>query len=84
VSYFDPSKSILVGVDPATLQQWLADAQAAYAALMSGRREIVVSYDGKSVTYQASNIQALTSWIQLLMAQLGLSCGRRAIRPYFR
>lgn len=82
---FDPSKSVLAGVPPATLQQWLADAQAAYAALMTGRREISVGYDGKSVTYNQAELAQLQAWIQMLMGALGMVCRpRRPIVPIFR
>jgi hypothetical protein len=81
---FDPSRTILAGVAKPTLQQWLSDAQTAYASLMTGRREVTVSYDGKSVTYSNANMSGLTNWIGLLQRQLGTGCGRRAMRPYFR
>jgi hypothetical protein len=82
---FDQSQSILAGVPPATLQQWLTDAQAAYAALMTGRREISVGYDGKNVTYSQAEIGQLQAWIQMLMGALGIVCRpRRPMVPFFR
>ncbi len=81
---FDPNRTILAGVSTPTLQQWLADAQAAMAALMTGRREVTVSYDGKSVTYSNASRGDLAQWIMQLQRQLGVGPGRRAIRPYFR
>jgi hypothetical protein len=81
---FDPNSTILAGVSTATLQQWLADAQSAMAALMTGRREVTVSYDGKSVTYSNASRGDLVAWILQLQKQLGIGCGRRAMRVYFR
>jgi hypothetical protein len=81
---FDPSNTILAGVSVPTLQQWLSDAQSAMAALMTGRREVSVSYDGKSVTYSDASRGDLAMWILQLQRQLGMGRGRRALRPYFR
>lgn len=81
---FNPNSSMLAGVDNATLQQWLTEARNAYAALMTGRREVSVSYDGKSVSYGQADMAQLQNWIGLLQRQLGIGCGRRALRPYFR
>ena len=81
---FDPNATVLAGVDATILRGWLSDAQAAYATLMTGRREVTVSYDGKSVTYAMGDRDALMAWIMLLQRQLGIGRGRRALRPYFR
>lgn len=81
---FDPNQTILAGVAPATLQQWLADAQAALQSLMTGRREVTVSYDGKSVTYSNASKGDLQMWIMQLQRQLGVGGRRRALRPYYR
>lgn len=81
---FDPNNTILAGVAQPTLQQWLSDAQSAMAALMSGRRETSVSYDGKSVTYTMADRGDLAMWIMQLQRQLGVGGRRRALRPYFR
>jgi hypothetical protein len=80
---FIPSESILAGVDQATLQQWLTDAQAALQALMIGGRPVSLSYDGKSVTYTQADRGELGNWIYLLQRQLGLVHGRRALVPIF-
>jgi hypothetical protein len=82
--YFNPAGSLVAGQSVVTLRQWLSDAQTALAALMTGRREVVVAYDGKSVTYSAANRSDLEAWISLLQQQLGLNKGRRALRVYFR
>ena len=80
-------QSDLVGVPTATLQQWLTDAQTALHDLMTGVKPRVVLYtqgDGqKSVTYTETNIGQLRGYIQELKAQLGITRGRRPIRPYF-
>lgn len=85
---FDPNGTILAGVSADTLRQWLGDAQAAYAQLMTGSKVVTVSYtqgDGaKSVTYRAADMVRLTAWIGLLQRQLGVGTARRALRPYFR
>ena len=81
---FDRNQTMLAGVPKATLQQWLSDAQAAYAALVTGGKPVTVSYEGKSVTYTAAEKGALQEWIELLQRQLGINRGRRALRPYFR
>lgn len=80
----DTSTTVLSGIDPTTLQQWLADAQSALQALMTGRREITIAYDGKSVTYSNASKGDLIMWIQSLQRQLGIGGRRRALRPYFR
>lgn len=81
---FDPNQTILAGVAKPTLQQWLADAQAAYQQLVTGGKPVTVSYDGKSVTYAQTDGAKLENWIGLLQRQLGINRGRRAIRVYFR
>ena len=81
---FNPNATILSGQPRATLQQWLSDAQAAYAQLATGGRVVTVSYDGKSVTYTAAEKGALTQWIGLLQRQLGINRGRRALTPIYR
>jgi hypothetical protein len=80
--------TVLIGVDPATLTQWLTDAQAAYALMMTGDKPQTVTYgtgDGmKSVTYsRGTNGGQLLAWIQQLQQALGLSAGRRPIRVNF-
>lgn len=81
---FNPNQTILAGVPRSTLQQWLKDAQTAYAALATGGKPQTVSYDGKSVTYTTASLADLQNWIGLLLRQLGINGGRRALRPYFR
>ena len=81
---FNPNNTILSGQPPATLQQWLSDAQSAYALLVTGGKPVTVSYDGKSVQYTAANQADLVQWIGLLQRQLGVNRGRRALRPFYR
>ena len=68
--------------DVATLQTWLADAQAAYHQLMTGAKPSVVMYaqgDGtRSVTYTRTNVGQLAAYIASLQMQLGYR-PRRAI-----
>ena len=81
---FNPNNTILAGVPQAELQKWLTQAQCAYRQLVTEGRPVTVSYDGKSVTYERTNAAGLQNWIGLLQRQLGISSGRRALRPYFR
>jgi hypothetical protein len=81
---FNPNNTILSGQPPAMLRQWLTDAQAAYAQLVTGAKVVSVSYDGKSATYTAADQAALVQWIGLLQRQLGINRGRRALRPFYR
>lgn len=86
---FDPSTSLLAGVDNATAQQWLTQAQAAYVSMQMGRLEASVTYstpDGmQSVTYAKGDVGALALLIRQLQAQLGLVVTRRrAIGINFR
>lgn len=84
---YNTQKSDLTGIPTLTLQQWLLDAQTAMHDLMTGVKPKVVLYtqgDGqKSVTYTEANIANLRGYIQELKAQLGITCGRHPIRPYF-
>lgn len=73
---YDPSKSVLAGMDTTVLQTRLAQMQQDYLDLSSGRRVMTASYaqgDGsKSVTYSMANIGQLTMAIRQLQAQLGI------------
>jgi hypothetical protein len=71
-------------MDTATLQTNLADAQKTLALLMTGRRLVSGSYNGKSVTYSQLDIGSLVMWIYMLQRQLGLVGPRRALIPYYR
>ena len=81
---FDLSRSVLAGTTAAQRQQWLSDAQVAYAQLMSGAKAVTVSYEGKSVSYAPTEAASLMSWIGLLQQSLGMGGRRRALRPYYR
>jgi hypothetical protein len=81
---FDQNKSILSGIPSSTLLQWLTEAQNAYRELVTGRRPVTVSYDGKSTTFSVSQKADLQEWIDLLQRALGVNKGRRPLRPYFR
>ena len=76
-------------MDTAVLSANLAQAQAAYNALMCGSKVASASYaqgDGsRSVTYSRTELQNLMAYIQSLQVALGLVVqGRRPLRPYFR
>jgi len=83
MSGFDPNNTVLTGVDPTVLTQWLNAAQNALQQLMTGGRPISVSYDGKSVTYTEADKAALMDWVYLLQMQLGMVRGRRAMTPFW-
>lgn len=81
---FDLNSSMLSGTTTAQREAWLTQAQAAYADLMTGAKAVSVSYEGKAVTYAASDASKLSSWIDLLLMSLGRGRRRRAMRPMFR
>lgn len=81
---FNLSQSMLAGTTTAQRQQWLTDAQAAYAALMTGGKPVSVSAAGRSVTYASTDAAQLENWINTLLMSLGQLRTRRAVRPYFR
>lgn len=85
---FDPNTSLLAGVDTATLQGWLADAQAALARFSTGAQEVTVIVTGggqhREVTFAKTEMATLTQWIKTLQAQLGIiTRPRRAIGVSF-
>lgn len=73
---FDPSSSLLAGMDTSVLRSNLAAAQQAYLDLSTGAKGESYSYtqgDGsKSVTYTRANLPQLVAAIQLMQAQLGI------------
>jgi len=77
----------LVGVPPATLQQWLAQAQAAYQSLATGALPQTVTYangqGNRSVTYHRSSQAMLLAHIRQINAALGNSCARRGLPVRF-
>lgn len=83
----DTTTSDLVGIPTATLRQWLLDAQTAFHDYLTGGKPVIVTYnmgDGqRTVTYSKANIGDLSAYIQALKAQLGITCGRRALTPQF-
>ena len=63
-----------------TLQLWLGEALTARHALLTGKRTVSVSYDGKSVTYGAADIARLDAYITSLQAQIADATGQRRRR----
>lgn len=59
--------------DTATLQAWLAEAEAAYHQLMTGTRQVRVKYEGREVEFTQASAINLAAHIASLKAQLGLS-----------
>lgn len=85
---FDPTTSLLAGMDTSVLQAQLAKLQQAYLDLSSGNKGESYSYtqgDGpRSVTYTRGNLADLVQAIRLLQAQLGIiPHARRALRVRF-
>jgi hypothetical protein len=81
--------TVLAGMDPATLQSWLTQAQTALFQLQSGASVASASYaqgDGaKSVTYRGTDIAALTMLIRQIQQELGIvRRARRPLRVWFR
>lgn len=85
---YDPSQSLLAGMDTTVLRQQLAQMQQDYLDLSSGRKVESASYaqgDGaKSVKYTTATIGQLAMAIRQLQAQLGIIVSpRRAIGVRF-
>ena len=68
--------------DTATLEARLAGAETALHELAIGKAAVRVAYDGKDVTFTASNAGVLRAYIAELKSQLGIS-SRRPLRPCF-
>lgn len=83
----DTAKTDLAGVSQDTLKKWLSDAQTAMHDLVIGGKPVQVTYvqgDGqKSVTYTKADMAGLRGYIQELKLQLGITCGRAPMRPFF-
>ncbi len=58
--------------DQATLQARLDEAETALHALLTGRREVSVGYDGRTVTYARTDVGALQAYIAELKSRLGM------------
>lgn len=60
-------------MNPTTLQERLAEAEAAYHDLLLGRSvRVFVDQNGERIEYSGANKGALYSYIQTLKHQLGL------------
>lgn len=86
---FDPQTSIFAGMSRDALTQALSSAQSALIALQTGSKGVTFNYtqgDGaRSVTYQQTDIAALTALIRQLQQQLGIiNRSRRPIRFVYR
>lgn len=60
-----------------TLQQMLAEAEAAYHALMTGSMAVSVTKDGRRVDFSRADADKLRNYIDNLKAQLGIKTNRR-------
>ena len=69
--------------DAATLEARLAEAEEELHLLSTGKKEVSIGRDGKSVTYKQVRIGELRQYIADLKRQLGRPSGRRAITPLF-
>ncbi|BDD90877.1 hypothetical protein PanNE5_03170 [Pandoraea sp. NE5] len=81
--------SIFAGMSQTALQQALSNAQSALIELQTGAKGVTFSYtqgDGtRAVTYQQTDIAALTALIRQLQQELGIVCqARRPIRFVYR
>jgi hypothetical protein len=76
-----------IGVDPLTLQSWLAQCQQALQDLTVGGKSEVVSYaqgnGSRSVTLTRASVSALEQRIRNIARALGLVESRRAIAVRF-
>lgn len=74
---FDPNRSILAGLSTLQLQQNLAAAQNALNLLLIGGKPIEAEYnmvDGvQKIKFTPADQAALTGYIMLLQAQLGIN-----------
>ena len=62
----------------------LAEARDAYHALMTGEKTVELSYDGRVVKYEKTNIEGLRLYIRELEVEVGERVGaRRAIGVRF-
>lgn len=61
--------------------QRLDDAEKALHELQTGTKEVEVSYDGRTVRYNAMNIGSLTAYIAFLKVKSGDSTAKR--KPIF-
>lgn len=70
---------------PATIDQltaYLAEAEAAYHALMTGQSAVQVrDQNGETVTFVAANKSDLMAYIQSLRSQLGMPRTSQTMRP---
>jgi hypothetical protein len=73
---FNPSTSMLAGMDLTALRASLAEAQQVYLSVSMGSQGEALSYtqgDGtRSVTYTRATLPQLAAVIQLMQAQLGI------------
>lgn len=86
---YNRNTSTLAGITTAQLQQYLADAQAAKHAIMTGSQPVEIAYtqgDGsKSVKRQMTSLAQINAYIQELQLQLGMiQSARRPVRPIYR
>jgi hypothetical protein len=85
---YDPSNSLLAGMDLTVLRTRLTQMQEDYLDLVSGRKVMSANYsqgDGaKAVAYTKATLGELAMVIRQVQAQLGIVCKPRgAIRPVF-
>lgn len=76
MSCYDPSTSILAGMDESELRAQLAALQRAYLELSRGAKVASASYtqngNARSTSFTQTTIGDLTAAIRLVQAQLGL------------
>jgi len=81
---FDINKTTFAGMTLDQVRTYYTQLQTAYLQLTSGGRPVVVSYEGKSVTYTPADASLLKNVMQEAAQLLGYGRQRRAMRPIFR
>lgn len=84
---FDPTTSVLAGMDDSVLRSRLAQMQQDYLDLQSGRKLESANYSqgdgGKGVTFTRADLAQLRMAIRELQLQLGIICqARRPLRVF--
>lgn len=69
--------------DTATLEKWLTEAETCLQKICMGQNAQAVGHDGKQVTYTPTDQATVRARIAELQNKLGISTGRKALRPFF-
>ena len=69
------------GYDCTKIKVLLKQAQEAYHSLITGTKAVTIERNGRKVTYNSTNIQQLSLYIQNLQATLSSSSNGRQRTP---